>query len=69
MKFMKFAVSAAALAVAANAANADTMGCDDGEIVVKFAHVTNTDRHPKGIAASLLQERINALLDQGPQHP
>ena len=63
MKFMKFAVSAAALAVAANAANADTMGCDDGEIVVKFAHVTNTDRHPKGIAASLLQERINAEMD------
>ena len=33
--------------------------CDDGEIVIKFSHVTNTDRHPKGIAASLLQERVN----------
>ena len=33
--------------------------CDDGEIVIKFAHVTNTDKHPKGIAASLLQERVN----------
>ncbi|OUD08221.1 C4-dicarboxylate ABC transporter [Marivivens niveibacter] len=63
MKFMKFAVSAAALSVAANAAYADTMGCDDGEMVVKFAHVTNTDRHPKGLAASLLQERVNAEMD------
>ena len=37
--------------------------CDDGEIVIKFAHVTNTDKHPKGIAASLLEERINAEMD------
>ena len=28
--------------------------CDSGEVVIKFAHVTNTDKHPKGIAASLL---------------
>ncbi len=33
--------------------------CDDGEIVFKFAHVTNTDKHPKGIAASLLASRVN----------
>ncbi|WP_438956091.1 DctP family TRAP transporter solute-binding subunit [Cognatiyoonia sp.] len=33
--------------------------CDDGEIVVKFSHVTNTDKHPKGIAATLLAERVN----------
>ena len=33
--------------------------CDPGEIVVKFAHVTNTDKHPKGIAASLVQQRVN----------
>ncbi|MEO0386098.1 MAG: DctP family TRAP transporter solute-binding subunit [Pseudomonadota bacterium] len=37
--------------------------CDDGEVVVKFSHVTNTDRHPKGIAASLFQERVNAEMD------
>ncbi len=37
--------------------------CDEGEIVVKFSHVTNTDRHPKGIAASLLEERVNAEMD------
>ena len=33
--------------------------CDPGEIVIKFSHVTNTDRHPKGIAASLLEQRVN----------
>ena len=33
--------------------------CDDGEIVIKFSHVTNTDKHPKGIAASLLEKRVN----------
>ena len=33
--------------------------CDDGELVIKFSHVTNTDKHPKGIAASLLEQRIN----------
>ncbi|MEJ6813739.1 MAG: DctP family TRAP transporter solute-binding subunit, partial [Octadecabacter sp.] len=32
-------------------------------IVVKFSHVTNTDRHPKGIAATLLQERVNAEMN------
>ncbi len=33
--------------------------CDPGEIVIKFSHVTNTDRHPKGIAAALLAKRVN----------
>jgi C4-dicarboxylate-binding protein DctP len=33
--------------------------CDDGETVIKFAHVTNTDKHPKGIAAELLAKRVN----------
>jgi C4-dicarboxylate-binding protein DctP len=33
--------------------------CDEGETVIKFSHVTNTDKHPKGIAASLLAERVN----------
>ncbi|MEL6620475.1 MAG: DctP family TRAP transporter solute-binding subunit [Pseudomonadota bacterium] len=32
-------------------------------MVVKFSHVTNTDRHPKGIAATLLAERINSEMD------
>lgn len=33
--------------------------CDAGEVVIKFSHVTNTDKHPKGIAASLLEKRVN----------
>ena len=33
--------------------------CDPGEEVIKFSHVTNSDKHPKGIAASLLEKRVN----------
>jgi len=33
--------------------------CDAGETKIKFAHVTNTDKHPKGIAATLLEKRVN----------
>jgi len=54
---MKF-VTAAVLAITLSA-GAVTAACDDGEIVIKLSHVTNTDRHPKGIAASLLQQRVN----------
>lgn len=60
MKFLYAATAALALTVSAGAVSA---ACDDGEIVVKFSHVTNTDRHPKGIAASLLQERVNEEMD------
>jgi C4-dicarboxylate-binding protein DctP len=56
MKFLTAAATAAALTLSANAAMAN---CDEGEMVIKFSHVTNTDRHPKGIAASLLQQRVN----------
>jgi C4-dicarboxylate-binding protein DctP len=33
--------------------------CDAGEVVMKFSHVTNTDKHPKGIAATELANRVN----------
>ncbi|EGQ8415605.1 TRAP transporter substrate-binding protein [Vibrio parahaemolyticus] len=33
--------------------------CEPGETVIKFSHVTNADKHPKGIAASLLEKRVN----------
>ncbi len=56
MKFLATAATALALSVTASAGFA---ACDDGEIVIKFSHVTNTDRHPKGIAATLLQTRVN----------
>jgi len=48
-----------AIAGLAFAATPAMAACDDGEIVIKFSHVTNTDKHPKGIAASLLSERVN----------
>ena len=56
MKFLATAATALAIAVTANTAAA---ACDDGEIVIKFSHVTNTDKHPKGIAATLLEQRVN----------
>ena len=56
MKFLTAAATALALTVSAGAVAA---ACDDGEVVIKFSHVTNTDKHPKGIAASLLQQRVN----------
>ena len=56
MRFLTVAVAAAVLAFTANTALAS---CEDGEIVIKFSHVTNSDKHPKGIAASLLQKRVN----------
>lgn len=37
--------------------------CDPGEMAIKFSHVTNTDKHPKGIAAALLEKRVNAEMD------
>jgi C4-dicarboxylate-binding protein DctP len=44
------------LAISSTAALAN---CDPGEIVIKFSHVTNSDKHPKGIAAALLETRVN----------
>ena len=60
MKFLTTAATALALTFGASSAMA---ACDDGEMVIKFSHVTNTDKHPKGIAASLLQERVNAEMN------
>ncbi len=60
MSYLKPLAAAAVLTLAAQPVLA---ACDDGEVVVKFSHVTNTDRHPKGIAASLFQERVNAEMD------
>ncbi len=56
LKSAAIGIAAAALTTYAAPAMA---ACDDGEVVIKFSHVTNTDKHPKGIAASLLEERVN----------
>ncbi|MFD1193666.1 DctP family TRAP transporter solute-binding subunit [Seohaeicola saemankumensis] len=60
MKFLTSAAMALALTVTAGAAAA---ACDPGEIVIKFSHVTNSDKHPKGIAATLLAERVNTEMN------
>ena len=61
---MKHLLTTAAVALALSAtAQTAAAACDDGEIVIKFSHVTNTDRHPKGIAATLLAERVNTEMN------
>lgn len=61
---MKTLMTTAAMALAISAtAQTAIAACDDGEIVIKFSHVTNTDRHPKGIAATMLMERVNTEMD------
>ena len=62
MKLLTAVTTAVALSFTAQTAAASA-GCDEGEIVIKFTHVTNTDKHPKGIAASLLQKRVNEEMD------
>ena len=60
---MRTLIAAAAAAAISFAAPAAMAACDDGEILIKFSHVTNTDKHPKGIAATLLAERVNAEMN------
>ncbi|MEO1423171.1 MAG: C4-dicarboxylate ABC transporter, partial [Pseudomonadota bacterium] len=60
---MKFMTAAAVVTATVMTAGTAMAACDTGEIVIKFSHVTNTDRHPKGIAASLLQQRVNDEMD------
>ncbi|MHA6343918.1 DctP family TRAP transporter solute-binding subunit [Roseivivax sp. CAU 1761] len=55
--------TAATLTALSLSAGAAVAACDDGEMVIKFSHVTNTDKHPKGIAANLLMERVNEEMD------
>lgn len=61
MRILK-TIAAATLSVAALTSVAHA-ACDPGETVVKFSHVTNTDKHPKGIAATLLAERVNTEMN------
>ena len=56
------ASAALATGLTAGAAQAQA-SCEEGEVVIKFSHVTNTDKHPKGIAASLLAQRVNDEMD------
>ncbi|MDG1998511.1 MAG: DctP family TRAP transporter solute-binding subunit [Amylibacter sp.] len=56
---MKSFLKGACIAAVALVPSIVAASCEDGEVVVKFAHVTNTDKHPKGIAATLLESRVN----------
>lgn len=56
---MKTVLKAACVIALVSVPSLASAACDDGEIVVKFSHVTNTDKHPKGIAATLLEQRVN----------
>ena len=55
----KHVIAVAAALVLAGQAGIAQADCDAGEEVIKFSHVTNTDKHPKGIAADLLAKRVN----------
>ena len=57
--FKKSLLLTAVLAMPFTPALAATDACQEGEVVIKFSHVTNTDKHPKGIAATLLEKRVN----------
>ncbi|MGY8999152.1 MAG: DctP family TRAP transporter solute-binding subunit [Rhodospirillales bacterium] len=50
-------------AVAFFAVSPASAKCDSGEIKIKFSHVTNTDKHPKGVAAATLAKRVNAEMN------
>lgn len=63
MKTFTAAMTALALVTTATGAMADPKACDPGEMVIKFSHVTNADKHPKGIAAQLFADRVNEQMD------
>ncbi len=53
-------IIAVALGVALlNSASVAMAACDPGETVIKFSHVVNGEKHPKGIAANMLAKRVN----------
>ncbi len=56
---MRYMAAGCALLAGSMASATVLANCDVGETVIKFSHVTNTDKHPKGIAASLLEKRVN----------
>lgn len=63
MKMGTIAAVVAAFTMFAGVAQADPAACDPGETVIKLSHVTNSDKHPKGIAAQVLMKRVNAEMD------
>ena len=60
---MKTLVSATAALLISFGVTQAHASCDPGETVIKFSLVTNMDKHPKGITASLLQKRVNSEMN------
>jgi C4-dicarboxylate-binding protein DctP len=58
-----FKIAVAAVGLLALTSTGAWASCEEGEVVIKFSHVTNTDKHPKGIAASLLANRVNEQMN------
>ena len=56
-------IGAAVAATLAFTAAPAFSACDPGEMVIKFSHVVNGEKHPKGIAANLFAERVNAQMN------
>ncbi|MFK7941769.1 MAG: DctP family TRAP transporter solute-binding subunit [Paracoccaceae bacterium] len=56
-------LSAGIIAMSGGAEAADTSQCQNGELVIRFSHVTAEVGHPKGRAAKALAERVNAEFD------
>ena len=52
----------AAAAIGLTVSGSALAKCDKGEMVIKFSHVTNTDKH-REIAATLLAKRVNAEMN------
>ena len=52
-------IAAAVAGLMAATSTAAFANCDAGEIIIKFSHDANADKHPKGIAATLLAKRVN----------
>jgi C4-dicarboxylate-binding protein DctP len=57
---MKHTIAAALAATFVFSAGAAFAQCDPGEMVIKFSHVVAASGHPKGDAATMLADRINA---------
>jgi C4-dicarboxylate-binding protein DctP len=60
---MKSLVTCLIAGVLVSAAQPALARCDTGETIIRFSHDVDTDRHPKGVAATQLAERVNREMD------
>ena len=60
---MRLFIAAATAASAIAMSGAAIAACDSGETTIRFSHVVSASGHPKGEAATLFAERVNAEMD------